>query len=305
MKFERTVCQYTEERYVINQNDGIVLYGYNEYCKQQVTALLNRGYDIVGIVDKAKPIQEYEGIKIVSSIADLNVTKKNIVFIMLQNGMLHWDIAFDVYQYGLNKILFLPMCKNNQDNVALELILQYNYMLNGDYAIMQVPYLSERLFKRGDPKYRIAKELDNGEFIIWLSVDLIRTSFREGKYKDVLITEFLPYRNLFLLLSGKCGGDIREYIRLYGKAPYPADSEDAYNFIVEKRKVLYDFFESKYYEGNLEYFEVAAPRALYNPKGYVNLCEGQHRCVYLTSKGMVKVPIRVTADTLRKLNDLK
>ncbi len=28
-------------------------------------------------------------------------------------------------------------------------------------------------------------------------------------------------------------------------------------------------------------------------KGYLNLCEGQHRCVYLLTKGMKKVPVRL------------
>ena len=41
------------------------------------------------------------------------------------------------------------------------------------------------------------------------------------------------------------------------------------------------------------YFVAAAPKAVWNKKGYLNLCEGQHRCVYLLTKGMKKVPVRL------------
>lgn len=57
MGMENQYCYFIskdvpEEKYTIKQDDEIVLYGYNQYCKQQVDDLLQKGYDVKGIVDQ-------------------------------------------------------------------------------------------------------------------------------------------------------------------------------------------------------------------------------------------------------------
>jgi len=57
MGMEDSYCYFIskdvpEEKYTIGQDDEIVLYGYNEYCKQQADYLLQKGYDVTGIVDQ-------------------------------------------------------------------------------------------------------------------------------------------------------------------------------------------------------------------------------------------------------------
>ncbi len=292
--------------YTIKKDDGIILYGYNEYCRQQVEGLLQKGYDVEGIVDqKAENFEkEYKGVRVVSDITELSFSEKNVVFVMLQNGMLHWNIAFDLYKKGIERVVFLPMQEEAFDDIHLEFIIQYNYMIKRDYSIMRVPNLTEKVFaKNKHQMYRTVRMLDNGEYVVWMSVDVLRTTLREDeKYRDIPINEFTPYIELFLHLSGKKDIDISEYIRLYGKTPYRAESEEAYQYTINKRSALYSFFESKYNEGNIEYFNAAAPQAVYNERGYLNLCEGQHRCVYLLLKGMKKVPVRITGDVLEKIN---
>lgn len=294
-----------EEKYTISKADEILLYGYNEYCKQQVDGLLQEGYTVTGIIDQnaANIAENYRGVCIVNSIFELNVSERSVLFVMLQNGMLHWDVAFNLYKNGIERIVFLPMCEESQDSILQEFILQYNYMINGDYAVMKVPYLCDSIFEKSIyPQFRMAQILDNGEYIVWMSAEMIRTTLKEEKkYRDVPIAEFTPYVRLFLFLGGRNNIDISEYVRLYGKAPYSAESIEAYHYTINKRRNLYDFFESKYCDGNMEYFEAAAPRVAFNDNGYVNLCEGQHRCIYLLSKGMKKVPVRITEDILGKL----
>ena len=309
MKKENKQCQLflpkKQERFTISKADEILLYGYNEYCKQQVDRLLQKEYSVIGIIDQnAENIaEEYRGVRIVRSISELDVSDRCILFIMLQNGMSHWDIAFDLYKYGIKRIVFCPMRNDYQNDIFLEFILQYNYMISGDYTIMKVPYLSDWMFERSaQSPYRISQILDNGEYIVWLPVDMIRTTMKEGKYRDLPITEFTPYINLFLFLDGREDIDISEYIRLYGKTPYPVESVEAYQNTINKRKSLYYYFEKNYREGNMKYFEVAAPKVVFNENGYVNLCEGQHRCVYLLSKGMKKIPVRVTQDILERIS---
>lgn len=222
---------------------------------------------------------------------------------MLQNGMLHWDIALKLYSQGIDRIVFLPMRAQSYCNdIQNQFIEQYNYMMEGNYALMQVPYLSADLFEETKrEQYRIAKRLDNGESIVWLPIYRVRTAMREPEqYRDIPIVEFEPYYKLFSYLSGaKC--DISEYIQIYGKVPESVPAKQASQFVFEKRIGLYQFFENNFHAGNMDYFVAAAPKAEWNERGYLNLCEGQHRCAYLIFKGMRQVPVRVTSKTLDKI----
>ncbi len=237
---------------------------------------------------------------------EFNISEKTCVFIMLQNGMLHWDIAFSMYKKGIDRVVFLPMrrkhCPNDIQNILIE---QYNYMLEGNYALMRIPYLTEKIFEQIDRKpYRIVRRLNNGELIVWIPVDMVRTAMREPRlYRDIPIADFIPYINLFLYLSG-VESEISEYITIYGKMPDTMSKEDARYNVIKKRRALFDFFEENFNTGNFDYFLTAAPRAEWNESGYVNLCEGQHRCVYLMSKGMKRIPVRMTEETIEKLNEI-
>lgn len=285
-----------KEKYVVTQEDEIVMYGYNEYCRRQADRLIQGGYNVVGIIDiNPQNIGEYKGIPIGCSIEDLTISEKTCIFIMLQNGMLHWNIAFDIYKHGVNRVVFLPMKTGFYSNdVQSDFIIQYNYMVDGMYSFMHVPYLCDEMFTQvNERKWYIAKQLCCGEYIIWVSTNLIRTTLQETeKYRDIPIADFIPYVNLFSYLSGN-EVDITEYIKIYGKAPFPETSEEAYSYVLNKRRGLYDFFEDKFTSGNMDYFTVAAPKAVWNENGYWNLCEGQHRCVYLIIKGMKKIPVRI------------
>ncbi len=305
MEWNRDFCYFIskdvpEERYAITKDDEIVLYGNNAYCKEQVEQLAKEGYRINGIIDRNSEYGGHNGIPIFRSVEEIHVSDKTCVFIMLQNGMLHWDIAFYMYQHGINRVVFLPMIAGFYSRkVQSEFITQYNYMMEKKYALMRVPYLHDEMFEKTDRRLWFeGKKLESGDFIIWMAVDLVKTTVHEyEKYRDIPIVAFDPYINLFKLLKGE-SADISEYIRIYGKAPFPETSREAYVYVFNKRRDLYGFFEEQFNSGNMEYFMAAAPMAEWNEKGYVNLCEGQHRCVYLLSKGMKYVPIRVGQDVL-------
>lgn len=291
--------------YSIGQNDEILLYGYNQYCKKQVDRLIENGYTVVGIIDKNADGKEiYRGIKVVSSVEQFSITGKICVFIMLQNGMLHWEIAWKFYQQGINRVVFLPMKTGfYYDDIQNEFILQYNYMTEGAYSVMRVPYLRDGIFETEIEKgWRIARRLADGEYIIWIAKELLRTTMQEVEpYRDIPIVNFMPYVNLFFTLAGE-ERDISEYIRLYGLTPFLETSREAYDYVVKKRRDLYIFYEDKFCSGNMDFFIVSSPKAVWNANGYLNLCEGQHRCVYLLIKGMDYLPVRVDEMVIDYLN---
>lgn len=296
----KLLLSYSEEvsqsKYKIEQDDKIVLYGYNLYCREQVSRLQRSGYTVAGIIDKNKQKEDtYQGIQIACNIERFSAIEKICVFIMLQNGMLHWEIAENLYQHGVDKVVFLPMKGGfYNDEVQNELILQYNYMMEGSYSLMRVPYLHNEMFElTAERKWKMAKRLDNAEFIIWITKDMLRTTMKEvEKYRNIPISGFIPYMKLFSSLSGD-KEDISEYVKLYGLTPFAETSQEAFDYVMKKRYDLYAFFEDRFCSGNLDYFVASAPKAVWNANGYLNLCEGQHRCVYLLKKGMKYLPVRV------------
>ncbi len=301
------VKEDSKERYFIEWDDEIVLYGYNLYCREQADRLLAGGYTVAGIIDKnAQDGDEYRGIEITKSIENFTVSEKTCVFIMLQNGMLHWEIARDLYRHGIVRAVFLPMkTEFYSDDLQNEFILQYNYMMEGCYSLMKVPYLQDEMFELTvGRQWKLARRLDNAEYIIWITRDMLRTTMKEEeKYRDIPIADFTPYMDLFSYLSGN-QRDITEYIKLYGLTPFPETSAEARDYVINKRRDLYAFFENKFNSGSMDYFVAAAPKAVWNTNGYLNLCEGQHRCVYLLSKGMKRIPVRMTEETIEKLNEI-
>lgn len=292
------------ERFSIGRDDEIILYGYNLYCKQQADRLIESGYTVAGIIDQnADGRETYRGIEILNSVEKFSISEKSCVFIMLQNGMLHWEIVRDLYRYGVMRAVFLPMKTGfYSDDIQNEFILQYNYMMENSYSVMKVPYLRDEMFDQICRTWRPGRSLDNGEYIIWIIKDLLRTTTTEKeRYRDIPIADFRPYVNLFSFLAGD-KRDISEYIRLYGFAPFPEASEEALAYVIKKRKGLYEFFEEKFRSGSEGYFAAAAPKAVWNVNGYLNLCEGQHRSVYLLTKGMDYLPVRVDQTVMNHIN---
>lgn len=285
----------SEERYAIRQDNEILLYGYNLYCKEQADTLIESGYRVIGIIDKKTDGKEkYREIPVVNSVEMLPVSEKTCVFIMLQNGMQHWEIAQDLYRHGISRVVFLPMRSDfYSDDIQSEFIIQYNYMMEGAYGFMRVPYLCDEMFRLTWKAWRVARKLGNGKFIIWIKKELLRTTMKEiEQYRDIKIADFTPYINLFSALAGN-ERDISEYIKWYGLTPFSETSKEAFEFVIKKRSGLYIFFEDVFRSGNIGYFETAAPKAVWNTNGYLNLCEGQHRCVYLLTKGLDYLPVRV------------
>lgn len=294
----------SEERYSIDREDEILLYGYNLYCKKQADLLLDGEYKAVGIIDKnADGRERYRGIEIVNSIEQFSISKKTCIFIMLQNGMQHWEIARGLYRHGVKRIVFLPMRSDfYSDDIQSEFIIQYNYMLEGAYDLMRVPYLCDEMFRLVWKTWRAAKRLDNGQSIVWVKKELLRTTMKEPEqYRDIPIVGFMPYFNLFFTLAGD-KKDISEYIKLYGLTPFPETSVEAHDYVIAKRQSLFDYFEDKFRTGSIDYFVAAAPKAVWNTNGYLNLCEGQHRCVYLLTKGIDYLPVRVDQAVINHLN---
>lgn len=291
-------------RYSIERDDAILLYGYNLYCREQADKLIDGRYTVAGIIDKnADGKERYRGIEVVSSIESCSVLEKICVFIMLQNGMLHWEIVKDLYLYGVRRAVFLPMKTGfYHDDIQNEFIIQYNYMMEGAYSSMRVPYLQKEMFEPAVRRcWRMARQLDDGEAIIWVDKNLLRTTLQEEeKYRDIPIAGFTPYVSLFSYLAGD-KRDISEYIRLYGLTPFPETSIEARDYVLGKRQDLYAFFEEKFCSGSMDYFVAAAPKAVWNEKGYLNLCEGQHRCVYLLTKGLSYLPVRVDSAMIDRL----
>jgi len=291
--------------YDIDCKCQIVLYGFNNYTQKQISEIKEQGYFCGGIIDRrAQEIKMYQDIPVVSDIRELRQSKDACVFIMLQNALNHMEVAETLYRQGIKKILFVPMkCNAASQKIRIQLIEKYNMMQGCQYNLLRkIPYVQADFFEKNrEPVCRVAKE-EADQVIAWVSAEKIFTTIREpAGYADIPLASFTPYIQLFSYLAGKENTDITEYVSLFGISSLIGNARKME--IVGKRKQLFDCFEREINQG-MDFFVASAPQAEWNPKGYLNLCEGQHRYVYLLNKGLRKIPVRIKRITEEKMNEL-
>ena len=291
------------ERYSITQENSIVLYGFNQYTKLHIKKLLENGYSVKAIIDKrANELNSYYGIQFIESIENLENPADVCVFIMLQNALQHYEIAKELYENGVGRILFVPMSRKVQDhNLENELIMKYNDMLLGNYEkLVGIPICKE-IFKESDIPF-VETKIDLGDGVVaFVPVEMIFTTRIEPEgYDNIPISAFQPYHDLIHLFCGK-DTDISEYMRLFGMPDCKNLNQIDRNAVLDKRKALIDYFEYEINRG-MDYFVASAPVAEWNETGYFNLKEGQHRSVYLLNRNLRKIPVRITKGELDNAN---
>lgn len=276
----------------------IVIYGVNVYTSKFVYQLEQQGYNVLAIVDKGAenlPGDLYGRIEIIKDIAMLpfEVRKKCIIWIILQNAMLHYEIGKYICEQGVERIIFAPLSKKVKDrDLQMSMIEAYNRMINAiSYRnVGKIPLVKKKFFVSRN-ELKVVKE-ESETVIVFVPSYMIHTSLVEPEvYKDIPIEEFTPYFDLIKYIhSGD--GDISEYIEKFGKVYDPMEMDERRKEIINKRKEQIKYLDYEFALG-MQYFISGAPLAKWNEKGYFNLCEGQHRCVYLLEHGVKELPIRL------------
>lgn len=280
----------------------IILYGVNEYAVRLAGILRRDGFAIIAFIDRrADELKNVQDIP-VYEMDDPYLRMKDqdrCVLIMLQNAMQHDEIAEKLSERGIEKIIYIPMRFGAHAKYAYELIEVYNAILIGNYqAIGKIPYYQYLKHIRQEQE-----EKQSGDYLTAdVEADLIFTSQVEpAPYADVPLVRFAPYTTLFEYLGANenLASVPKEYLERYGVKSCNYTNTYTDQDILRQRAELYELW-NEHFQAGREFFRASAPLAQWNERGYFNLCEGQHRTLFLVTKGLRYVPVRLKREDYEK-----
>lgn len=282
----------------------IVLYGVNHYTLRHCLELEKEGYFIEAFIDKRAGKIDGQNKKIFTCGDFVEKYKKVddiCIIIMLQNALQHDEIAVAFIKEGFNRLIFVPMHRYFIENYELEMRHLYNAFLNYQYNLLSnIPILyADKYTRKNSVKARIIKEEGNN-LLLWVEkeliysnpVSIVKGNYRREEYADIPLCAFRPYIEMMKYIMYGVENENFRYLEDYGRNSCQYETTLTNNDVIKQRKNLIEIFEREINFG-MDFFISSAPQAEWNKKGYFNLLEGQHRCLFLLLKGANFIPIRV------------
>lgn len=304
---------FSEDSFCLSQASPIFLYGDNFIARKLLKNLCNIGYSIKAIIDKKYTIRQIEnsGLELVSLELINDIPNDSIVIIALSNGLMHEKVKSDLCKKGFHNILYLPMLPNRP-------IIEQDIIRRAYYDV------TKNLLSSSTAIPQTFDEVNNAEIIqifkneretaFLCNTNLLRTATEKTvrnnvlpgrekllergiKYLELPLKDNMPYIELFDYLAGM-GSYPDKYLYIQ------RETDVQRNILLEDRKKLYDVYEQNY-EYNFSFFLYSPACAEWNEKGYFNVIDGLHRCIYLMLKGKQEVPIVVTNEDFNKYINFK
>lgn len=299
-----------EYNFYFKRVSQIFLYGDNFIARKLYGRLHKEGYSIKAIIDKKYKthIKERNGMELLSLDLLDNVSNDSIVVITLANGLVHENVKNDLSKKGFQNILYLPMFLNRplqeQDCIRRAYYCVMNNQLSESFEIPKTFYE-----EKNDETIKIFINEDDTAFLC--DLDFLRTPTEKTVRENVLPgRDSLFERAYQCLCFDKLLKDYKAYVELFrylsGEGIYPKaylyiqrETEDQRSSLLRDRQELYAVYEQNY-ECNFSFFLYSPARAEWNEKGYFNIVDGMHRCVYLMFKGKKEVPIVVSNEDFQR-----
>ena len=306
-------CRGAQATFRMEKRHTICLYGINIVANKWGERLQSSGYNVIKIDAKIEKQKYLDGFLCINTHELLNVCEsidRVVVIVCLSDGTKHDRIVKEIYEYGVTKIIFLPM---GASDVSLEDKRKYReaYLLleEGDYEAIDVPYYKELEHY----EYRIIHYGKNS-VSFWYPAEKIRMMDKEtfekmtlqkSEYSKSVMREYFEKKLI----------DVSPYVELYdylnygGEKPftylrYQRDTQEERELILENRKQLYKVFEEAFrFDQSL--FSDCPARVKWNEKGYLSIVDGAHRIFYLISKHMEYVPVICDKEDFWKMTNSK
>jgi len=216
--------------------------------------------------------------------------------------MEHESIANMLNNYGIEKIIFIPMHVNYDYKTRAKMRLIYKSICGLDFCNKTINKYN--IFKNLNGKYKIIEF--GKEFVsLWFPANLIMTGSKDRaaqRYKesnreingffDKPITECKPYLDLYRWIKDK-NIDLSDYL-------FVTNREEEKDEWLSSRIELYNVYEDAL-EFDLSFFS-ESPCECIVKNNTVYIYDGMTRTHFLISKGFELVPIRLSIDDYRKLN---
>ena len=276
-----------------------ILYGAGELGINTLSKLRKKGICVIAFLDK-KEKDMIMGVPVLSlRKGDLETVKKDeiVVVICLSDGMLHHEVAEEIYMYGFKKIVFLPLEYQLNSIEKKVLTNRYNRALIGedvyneieDYNIYRKQHWNDDAIIRMEKQYIVAwvgQEILFSEDVNRWKGDISKVNIVNDGI-DTNLNSYYWIHELYDYFDGK-REDCSKYLAICG---LKHGEENAIKKI-QSRERLYFSLKKEWGKGN-DFFIEAAPEVMWNPKGYFNLVGGHHRTVFLQHQGNVTYPVRI------------
>ena len=287
---------------------SVLIYGAGMYG-QQVYHRIKSIYKVECFVDKR--VRNIDNIDLeVNDIEHILKYKESVVLVCVHNANWHYDIAEDLYRHGFEKIVFLAMSEKYEETNSEKMNMIYNYFIEEEYgSLREIPCYSVMIGKYFEEN--IIRENKN-YVVTWCdkeflySYDRMHEHLKEKKletdFLNVPLIAYEPCTVLFRYFMYGIKDKVEKYIKL-GKEVDNSFSMNEEEFLLEQYKT-YRLLERKYEKGTdaLQYMPIDVK---WNVRGYFNIIDGHHRCVFYWLKGLQSMPVRMKReDYVIWMNDM-
>lgn len=274
---------------------GAGAFGQSIYNKVKVI------YDVKCFIDKN--VKAVNGLNIiVNDLEHLSGYQQSVVLVCTHNANWHYEIAEDLFERGFDKIIFLAVSDVYSPKMSIAMNKIYNFFLEEQYDdLYDIPcYQMMKHQVNSFSEENIIRE--NSNYVItWCAKELLYTSKksmvqristlteRNNTYFDIPMIATELYMDLFsFFMYGT--GNADSYIQTMKSRNNSFNMNDE-DFLKEQYSV-YQLLEKEYEKG-IEVFQYMPIDVSWNPKGYFNIIDGHHRCIFYWLKGMQSMPVRM------------
>lgn len=294
----------------ISKNNKFIIYGGGEVGNKCCQSLIEQGYHVAFALDKNKSGKHIiDGINTYKLGTEPEEMDKScyIIIICLANGMIHKDVADELYSRGYLYIVFLPLNYCIPDEQKRNLTRLYNHVLWAEPEMKEYSVLDYCQYIFPDMSVENSVIRKTTQYLtVWMREEILFSESLElwegdkskihirDEYEDRNILCAHPYEDLFNFYALKS-----ESGNLYFDSKKERLSQAEEVKEINQREELYRVFRREHNIG-MDFFVEGAPQVIWNPNAYFNLVGGHHRTVYLLHEGHSLFPVKMQYDDFNK-----
>lgn len=301
--------------FLFNKDSKIILYGAASIGILLYRKLNQRGYNIIGFVDKrAEEIQELYGLPVwaLDTVPNIYSNDEVVFFVSIKNVFEHDEVVQKIIKRGYHNIIYKSFAVLNGAGSVEEKYISdiYSEILNEavkeQYNIPQTVKIS-----RLERDFAIIEE-NHENIVAYIPVDYIYTNHYENggmqKWSDINVLAMFTHLNFFEYMSGSTDGNVEDYLNEYcvytAKLHNDLQITDAWKQnVLQNRAMIYEQMNLAL-DIDPGFFVTNAAEAVWNERGYFNLCSGKHRVTFLAARGKNYIPLKITKNDYIKFANL-
>ncbi len=302
------------EIFSLKKDSKVFIYGAGALGRR-IRSYIGDYYHFEGYIDQKKDSINLAGCgDLVYGLEDLNILSKDIcVIVCVHNGLWHRNICDELYNRGVDNILFLAVGDTFDYSQSQQMNEKYSIFMSQTFDISDIPKYGSMCKQKNVDDYPILYQ--SGDFVTLLyPIELLYSdnanleeahNFRKitdqhRKYVDKPMTSHAPYLDLFryMMFGGDYPAAFIELYRNMNNSTHMTDEE----FLDSKWKI-YNLLEKEYLKG-WGYLKYSPIYASWNENGYANIRDGHHRAAFYYLKGMRRIPVRLSKEDYVKFQSI-